>query len=259
MAKFTSIVILALVFVGTTLGVPHKGPRRIQPNLPDPNPSPEVRSVAHPILGSDMRLNDAQKDPKSGIPEEQWRWRGGIYFQIDRAFSQSEYDTIYAALGDLAGATCIGVYEWPQDANPGGDYVFIQRGGDGSGCWSWVGRQGGRQELNLQGNGCVYRDIALHEAIHAYGFFHEQSRTDRDNHVQILWQNIPGDVAYNFDIQNSNHFNVGYDYYSIMHYDQYAFSANGQKTIQAWDTGIDVGSRGELTGLDRDKLWRMYC
>jgi len=251
-------ILVVLCLVGVSLALPNiNGPRRVLPTPQDAQSSEVPR--AHQILGVDMKLNEDQKNPKSGIPDEVRRWRGGIYFQISTAFSQNEYDTIYAALGDLGGATCLPVYEWPQGSNPTGDYVYIVRGGDGSGCWSWVGKQGGRQELNLQHNGCIYRDIALHEAIHAYGFFHEQARVDRDGYVNIHWGNIPGDVAHNFDITHgSNHYNVPYDYSSIMHYDTYAFSHNGQPTITT-KSGGPVGSRGVLTGEDRAKLWAMYC
>jgi len=52
-----------------------------------------------------------------------------------------------------------------------------------------VGRIGGKQELSI-GNGCEYSDTIKHELMHALGFFHEQSRTDRDDHVIIYPDNI---------------------------------------------------------------------
>ena len=51
--------------------------------------------------------------------------------------------------------------------------------GDDSGCWSFVGRQGGRQVLNLQRSGCVRPGTVEHEMLHALGTYHEQSRPDR--------------------------------------------------------------------------------
>ena len=55
-------------------------------------------------------------------------------------------------------------------------------------CYSSVGKIGGVQTVSLDRHGCMFS--ATHEVMHALGFFHEQSRTDRDRYVKILWWNI---------------------------------------------------------------------
>ena len=56
-------------------------------------------------------------------------------------------------------------------------------------CYSNVGRVGGEQELSLAGP-CLKKGTAIHELMHALGFWHEQSRPDRDFWVQIIESNI---------------------------------------------------------------------
>lgn len=57
-------------------------------------------------------------------------------------------------------------------------------------CWSFLGQTGGSQILSLQTPGCMWSGVAAHELMHALGFVHEQSRSDRDNYVTIVWKNI---------------------------------------------------------------------
>jgi hypothetical protein len=103
------------------------------------------------------------------------------------------------------------------------DFIHIKKG---SGCHSKVGRCGGMQEVSL-GSGCVYTGIAVHELMHAVGFWHEQSRFDRDAYVRILTQNIMPSMIYNFEKMNVHQIDLlksKYDTCSVMHYNAYAFT-----------------------------------
>lgn len=66
-------------------------------------------------------------------------------------------------------------------------------------CYSYIGRRYYAQELSLQQSGCVYYDTVQHEVLHALGFNHEQTRSDRDEHIRVLWENItPGLSVFTF-------------------------------------------------------------
>lgn len=89
--------------------------------------------------------------------------------------------------------------------------------------------------MNLNRPGCLYTGTIIHEFLHALGFYHMQSATDRDEYVTIMWENIEKGKEHNFDKFGSEvitDFSVKYDYLSIMHYGAFDFSANRQATIE---------------------------
>lgn len=62
-------------------------------------------------------------------------------------------------------------------------------------CFSSVGNQHvGKQSLSI-GAGCDRIATIEHEFLHALGFWHEQSRADRDDYVTIMWDRIQEGAA----------------------------------------------------------------
>lgn len=90
------------------------------------------------------------------------------------------------------------------------------------GCWSFVGRVGGRQEMSMSAeSGCFREGVAVHEMLHVLGFMHTQSRVDRDDYIEILWDNIWPGAEGNFEKVDPaffENFNTPYDLRSVMHY-----------------------------------------
>lgn len=143
------------------------------------------------------------------------------------------------------------------------NYIFIQ---SSSGNNSYVGMLGGSQTVNIYN--WDYTFIMAHELMHALGFQHEQSRTDRVSYVQINYQNVCQNCCsgqscnYAFDVVPTADTVGTYDFDSVMHYEQYGFSINGQPTItvlppyQAWQD--EIGQRTHLSTGDINGLRSRY-
>jgi hypothetical protein len=126
-----------------------------------------------------------------------------------------------------------------------------------SGCASYVGMQGGMQAIYLAKNCSTGNTI--HEIAHALGLWHEQSRNDRDQYVEIHYENIYRGYEHNFDIRSSDGEDIGeYDYGSIMHYPRWAFSRNGDDTIVPRKDGVEIGQRETLSEGDLAAIHTMY-
>jgi len=162
-------------------------------------------------------------------------------------------------------------------------YIFIARGTPGSGCYSFLGRLGTVQQLNLEAPGCITRGIAMHEMLHSIGFYHEQSREDRDDYVTVNWDNIKlgkfillticknsfisttlrltVETEFNFiKATVTLTYNQTYDYGSLMHYSKYAFAKDPNiPTIIPADPEAEIGQREILSDKDIYKVNAMYC
>src|SRR5690606_36907966 len=129
-------------------------------------------------------------------------------------------------------------------------------------CWSNVGRQGGRQEIRLDPDGCTSIRTVVHEIGHAVGLKHEQQRTDRGEFVEILWDNIQTDPdrSGNFKVYPSGIAMGAYGYDSIMHYSSTAFGklVNGVRLTTIQTSGDPIAPSNRLSAGDLAGIRRLY-
>ena len=157
---------------------------------------------------------------------------------------------------------------------------------------SAIGRQGnGRQTISLLGGIEIDRSVIMHETLHAAGFFHEQSRPDRDAFVDIDLSCVDANLRYNYDREDGA-LDLGlYDFESVMHYSTGSFCVEPQpsscdvfadtdgdgdtervmrdadgdgisnpvcRTVTRASTGMPIFPSGELSVEDVNSVWRMY-
>ena len=192
---------------------------------------------------------------RNAIRSKWRRWPNGeIPYVLSSRYGRYSRKIIARAMSEYAKKTCIKFV--PRDEQR--DYIYIY---PDDGCYSLVGRTGGRQPVSLDA-GCIQTGTVIHELMHTVGFFHEQSRNDRDEYIQIVWDNVLRGASDQFDkysLRTISHLDEPYDYSSIMHYGPYAFTRNGRRTVVPKKSGgRKMGQREGFSRIDLRKINKLY-
>lgn len=210
------------------------------------------------IISDAETLRFITQDPNSrnAITYPHGLWPSNtVPYIIDRSIGQQGVKAINDAIKDYHSQTCLKFVSRTTQRN----YIRFTVGG---GCSSSVGRTArGEQKINLHRN-CWFKGVVIHEIAHAIGFFHEQSRSDRNSYVKILYENIEIGKENNFDKFNQGeiqHLGEPYDYSSIMHYGPDSFTRNGRPTIMGLRSGSNqMGQRKGFSANDVRQINKLY-
>lgn len=130
-------------------------------------------------------------------------------------------------------------------------------------CASYLGYLGGQQPI-LVAPSCKRGEL-IHEVMHTLGFVHEQSRVDRDQYVEIVWDNIKEDFYNQFHIvpeAMTNEYRGAafeFDYQSLMLYPATAFAkTTSLETMKSRTAQAIQPERESLSKIDLERLYYLY-
>ncbi|XP_063802664.1 embryonic protein UVS.2-like [Pseudophryne corroboree] len=230
------------------------------------NGSLEIKDIFNRIVqsnkDSNMMIHEGDiviKKGRSAISCAQCLWSSSslgmvnVPYILSSLYSDQQVTLFKTVMQEFETLTCVRFVPHKTET----DFLNITAS---DGCASYIGRIGGVQKVFLSADYCMSRGIIQHELNHAIGFFHEQSRSDRDNHVTIMTQYISPENVANFQKYNTNNLGLEYDYASVMHYPRNAFSTvYGQDTIiPKPDPNVPIGQRDGLSVLDVSKINKLY-
>ncbi|OWA52338.1 putative Zinc metalloproteinase nas-7 [Hypsibius exemplaris] len=209
----------------------------------------DIRIPTGPPSDTMVNPND-EKYATDGRP-----WDQGIVpfdFAVDH-FTREQQSFIRDSLQKMEANTCLQF----TPVREGASYILFAFGNDGSSFFGHTNEP--QQVIYLDENSFCAVGEVQHLVMHALGFGHEQSREDRDNYIDIVWQNIPSGFEIMFNKYKGRTFNLPYDYKSIMHYAHNEFSREpyNAPTILPKSTAA-IGNRKELSEIDIQRINALY-
>ncbi|KAH7722564.1 CBN-NAS-31 protein [Aphelenchoides avenae] len=185
------------------------------------------------VNGTDVDGARKKRQAQTGpfFPSNQWSTNVPIPYYFDSSISPEARRIIRLGLEFWHNHSCLSF----EENGAGAPRVKFFQGG---GCYSQVGKAFRSSEQGISiGRGCAQFGIVTHEVGHTLGFFHGQSRADRDQFITVLFRNLSPQLATQFVKQSpatNDNLGITYDYGSVMHYSD-TDPRSGKVTMMAHD------------------------
>ncbi|XP_047243248.1 meprin A, alpha (PABA peptide hydrolase), tandem duplicate 1 [Girardinichthys multiradiatus] len=246
------LFLLGLVALTTSFTIPHSSDvHEVYENGEDENPLLNINSDEN-LFEGDILI------PKgwNALTDQKYRWKFPIPYILGDDLDLNAKGCVHQAFEMYRLKSCVDFKPYEGEKT----YIKFEKRG---GCFSSVGDQQNGQILSL-GSGCDHKAVVEHELLHALGFYHEQSRTDRDDYVDIWLDQVTPGLEHNFNKYNDDFItdqNTAYDYESVMHYRPFSFNKN--ESIPTVTTKIPefyniIGQYLDFSKMDTLRLNRMY-
>lgn len=229
--------------------------------LPDREPRLHAKRRRHRHRGD--RQGKTRRRTRAATARSERLWDHAVIpYEIEANFSGDHRALFKQAMRHWENNTCVKFVErGPEHPHY---IVFTERP---CGCCSFVGKRGNGPQAISIGKNCDKFGIVVHELGHVVGFWHEHTRPDRDNHVDIINKNIMTGQEYNFNKlteEEVNSLGLAYDFDSIMHYARNTFSKSTHldTILPQEDTDTkrrpEIGQRVRLSQGDIAQTNKLY-
>jgi len=206
----------------------------------------------------DIRRHEGGDEKFRAVNLELPIWPNGRMKYYMKALPPQRQQQVRQALQQLTQATggCVTFEEIHQQLPPGTNYVVLD---DKGSCASFVGRVGqSSQEISLTELCYSPPALIMHEFMHALGFYHEQERPDRDQHIRMQWKNVQSDACDQFEKCKTCKVFGEYDLSSVMQYaGNYGACRWGVETMQSHKHG-KIHPPQTLSASDINKIRQLY-
>lgn len=176
-----------------------------------------------------------------------------IKYLFNSGFSDIEKQRIRLAMQNIAAQTEISFVE---TSKTGQYYMKFTKSDSNS---SLIGMTNGGNTIYFASNQAV--GVYMHEIMHSLGYFHEHTRSDRDNYVTILTSNIQTGKQKQFEKYEKKYdgYDIGdFDYKSIMLYGSDFFAKDGTYSLTTTGGGYISANRQNLSSGDKEGLKFIY-